>query len=146
MVGVIGAGPAGSTFAARMVQLGHDVCLVERARFPRRHLGESLSPGALPLLETIGAREAVEAAGFRRVRRVHVKWEGGPHGREYPREQGLLVDRGGFDGILLERARALGARVLQPAIMRELKSDESGWSVDVDVDVDGSAVQLRADF
>ena len=28
---VIGAGPAGSTFAARMAQLGHDVCLVERA-------------------------------------------------------------------------------------------------------------------
>ena len=37
---VIGAGPAGSTFAARMAQLGHDVCLVERQSFPRRHLGD----------------------------------------------------------------------------------------------------------
>ena len=42
---VIGAGPAGSTFAARMAQLGHHVHLIERQRFPRRHLGESLSPG-----------------------------------------------------------------------------------------------------
>ncbi len=64
-----------STFAARMAQLGHSVCLVERARFPRSHLGESLSLGVSPLLETIGAREAVEAAGFLRVRSVRVKWD-----------------------------------------------------------------------
>src|SRR5262245_24476113 len=39
---VMGAGPAGSTYAARMAQLGHDVCIVEAARFPRARLGESL--------------------------------------------------------------------------------------------------------
>jgi flavin-dependent dehydrogenase len=141
---VIGGGPAGSTFAARMTQLGHDVCLVERARFPRRHLGESLSPGVLPLLETIGAREAVEAAGFRRVRNVSVKWGGELEVREDAREQGLLVDRGDFDQILLERAVALGTRVLQPAIVRERNSAEGGWSVNVDAD--GGAVQRRVDF
>ena len=141
---VIGAGPAGSTFAARMAQLGHDVCLIERARFPRRHLGESLSPGVLPLLETIGAREAVDAAGFRRVRNVRVKWDGELHVREDAREQGLLVDRGDFDRLLLERARALGVRVLQPAHVRERKSDGGGWSIDVEAD--GGAVRLRADF
>jgi 2-polyprenyl-6-methoxyphenol hydroxylase-like FAD-dependent oxidoreductase len=69
---VIGAGPAGSTFAARMAQLGHDVCLVERQSFPRRQLGESLSPGVLPLLDMTGARQSVEAARFRRVRIVRV--------------------------------------------------------------------------
>ena len=52
---VVGAGPAGSTYAARMAQLGHDVSLVEAARFPRAHLGESLSPGVLPLLERTGS-------------------------------------------------------------------------------------------
>jgi flavin-dependent dehydrogenase len=41
----IGAGPAGSTFAARMVQLGHHVLLIER--LPRMQPGESLSPGRL---------------------------------------------------------------------------------------------------
>jgi 2-polyprenyl-6-methoxyphenol hydroxylase-like FAD-dependent oxidoreductase len=73
---VVGGGPAGSTFAARMAQLGHDVVLVEQAVFPRRQLGESLSPGVLPLLDMTGARAAVEAAGFRRVRTVLVLWEG----------------------------------------------------------------------
>src|SRR5260221_11513130 len=101
---VIGAGPAGSTFAARMAQLGHQVCLFERARFPRRHLGESLSPGVLPLLETTGARTAVEAAGFRRIRRVHVKWDGPFQIREDTRAKGLLVERGGFAEPLLDPA------------------------------------------
>ena len=55
-VSVIGGGPAGSTFAARMAQLGYHVVLLEREFFPRRRLGESLSPGVLPLLAMTGAR------------------------------------------------------------------------------------------
>lgn len=141
---VIGGGPAGSTFAARMAQLGHDVCLIERARFPRSHLGESLSPGVMPLLDTIGARAAVDAAGFRRVRSVLVKWDEDLKARQDPREQGLLVDRGPFDRLLLERARALGVRVLQPALIRERRRDEKGWSVRIEAE--GCTSHLRAAF
>ena len=141
---VIGAGPAGSTYAARMAQLGHDVCLIERARFPRRHLGESLSPGVLPLLATTGARDAVEAAGFRRVRNVHVKWDGELKVREDAREEGLLVDRGDFDRLLLERARTLGVRVLQPANVRERKGGDGGWRINVETA--GGAARIHADF
>lgn len=141
---VIGAGPAGSTFAARMAQLGHSVCLVERARFPRSHLGESLSLGVSPLLETIGAREAVEAAGFLRVRSVRVKWDAALQVREDAREQGLLVDRGEFDRLLMERAKALGVRVLQPARVRQSRNDHDGWRIEVDAG--GNPAQLRVDF
>jgi flavin-dependent dehydrogenase len=141
---VIGAGPAGSTFAARMAQLGHRVLLVERERFPRSHLGESLSAGIAPLLEVIGAREAIDAADFRRVRRVRVQWDGPLRVREDPREQGLLVDRGEFDRLLLEHARALGVRVLQPARVRARKESDDGWRVDLDSDA--GAEQIRADF
>ena len=129
---IIGGGPAGSTLAIRLAQLGHRVCLVERATFPRRHLGESLSPGVLPLLETIGARRAVEEAGFRRVRSVQVTWDQGPTERQDSAQQGLLVDRGPFDQLLLERARAAGVRVLQPAVVRERHLEESGWRLRVD--------------
>jgi 2-polyprenyl-6-methoxyphenol hydroxylase-like FAD-dependent oxidoreductase len=86
----------------------------------------------------------VDAAGFPRVRRVHVKWEGEPQIRDDPREQGLLVDRDNFDRILLERAKALGVQVLQPARVCECNSDHGGWSVDIRAN--GSPVQLRADF
>lgn len=128
---VIGAGPAGCVMAARLAQLGLAVCLVERETFPRRHLGESLSPGVLPLLETIGARGAVEAAGFTRVRRVLSNWEGPLTERIDPGEQGLLVDRGRFDTLLVERARALGVDLMQPAMLREYAHDDNGWRLGI---------------
>lgn len=141
---IVGSGPAGSTLATRLAQLGHDVCLIERAAFPRSHLGESLSPGVLPLLELTGVRNIVEAAGFRRVRTVQVNWDKGREERLDPAERGLLVDRGHFDRLLLERARAVGVRVLQPASVRETRWRESGWSLLVDTD--GRRVEIRAAF
>ena len=143
-IGVMGGGPAGATFAARMAQLGHDVWLAERAQFPRRHLGEALTPGVLPLLEVTGARAAVEAERFRAVRRVRVIWEAGPQLREDPRRQGLIVDRGAFDRVLIDRARDLGVKVLQPATVRGRRLDADGWTVAIDT-ADG-ACMLRADF
>lgn len=141
---VLGGGPAGSTLAARLAQLGHDVCLIERASFPRRHLGESLSPGVLPLIETAGAREAVEAAGFRRVSSVLVKWGNRPEERSDPGHQGLLVDRGHFDSVLLDHARAAGVRVLQPAAVRERRLDEDGWTLRIEAK--GNCFDVRAAF
>ena len=141
---VMGAGPAGCVMAARLAQLGFTVCLVERAQFPRRHLGESLSPGVLPLLDTIGARGAVEAAGFTRVRSVRSNWEGNVAERIDAQEQGLLVDRGRFDALLMERATSLDVIVLQPATVRERRQRDDGW--DLVIDQAGQSRQLRVRF
>lgn len=141
---VIGAGPAGCVMAARLAQLGFAVCMVERAPFPRPHLGESLSPGVLPLIETIGARRGVEASGVTRVRAVVSNWEGGFTKRVDPREQGLLVDRGRFDAVLLGRARTLGVMVLQPAVVRERTHRDDAWHLAVDAG--GTSRRLRARF
>jgi hypothetical protein len=111
-VAVVGAGPAGCVFATRMAQLGFDVCLVERMRFPRPHLGESLSPGVMPLLASMGSAAVVEAAGFPRVSAVSTNWDGAEAVRHDPRAEGMLVDRGVFDAALLARAEAVGVRVL----------------------------------
>jgi flavin-dependent dehydrogenase len=144
---VIGAGPAGCVFAARLAQLGHEVTIVERRVFPRTALGESLSPGVLPLLDMIGARGAVDAAGFTRVRSVITTWDGALTHRDDPGESGLLVDRERFDGLLLEQARALGVRVLQPATLRERRFASGRWSLILQHDggVGEIAVDLHAD-
>lgn len=141
---VIGAGPAGSTFAARMAQLGHRVHLIERQRFPRRHLGESLSPGVMTLLRAADMHEAVEAAGYPAVGGVWVKWPDGPKLREDTGAKGLLVDRAEFDLRLLDRARAFGVQVHQPAIVRQQIWDGTRWRLTVDAD--RTSEYLDADF
>ncbi|HYN79360.1 MAG TPA: NAD(P)/FAD-dependent oxidoreductase [Lamprocystis sp. (in: g-proteobacteria)] len=127
---IIGGGPAGSVLAARLAQFGLGVCLVERVSFPRRHWGESLTPGVLPLLKSIGAGPALERARYPRGRRVHRSW-GAEQGWRDPDGQGLLVDRGHFDGLLLEHARACGVRILQPALLEGWGRGAAGWRLTV---------------
>lgn len=141
---VIGGGPAGSVFATRMAQLGHQVHLIERQRFPRSHLGESLSPGVMTLLKAANMHGTIELAAFPRVRCVRVTWADGPKLREDPDANGMLVDRGEFDRRLLARARALGVQVHQPAHVLEQKWDDAKWRLTVDAD--GTSKRLDADF
>lgn len=58
---VIGGGPAGSTTAALLADAGHDVLLLDKARFPReKPCSEYSSPSLVRLLETLGAKDAFE--------------------------------------------------------------------------------------
>ncbi len=63
---IIGGGPAGSTTAAITKHYAPDlrVLLLEKAHFPRHHVGESLLAGASPVLQEMGAYEKVAQAGF----------------------------------------------------------------------------------
>lgn len=137
---VIGAGPAGSVFAARLAELGHAVTLIEREAFPRPRVGESLSPGVPPLLDAIGAGHVL--AGGRRSGRLASAWEGAPRWRE---DGGaFVVDRGRFDALLLAHARARGARVEQPA--RVISRERSGGVWRLTVETGGTNLALEVDF
>lgn len=61
---VAGGGPAGSLAAAMLAREGVDVTLVEREKFPRYHIGESLLTSAIPVLQFVGAFDRVNAHGF----------------------------------------------------------------------------------
>lgn len=61
---VIGAGPAGAVAAALLKRRGHDVLMLERQRFPRFSIGESLLAHCLEFIEEAGMMDAVRAAGF----------------------------------------------------------------------------------
>jgi len=60
---VMGGGPAGSTAATLLARLGRKVILLEKARHPRFHIGESLLPMNLPVFERLGVAEKVRAMG-----------------------------------------------------------------------------------
>lgn len=61
---VIGGGPAGSTVAGFLNQMGHRVLLLEREVFPRHHIGESMIAATIDVLAEIGLEEKLAAANF----------------------------------------------------------------------------------
>src|SRR5690606_41623643 len=56
---VIGGGPAGSTIATLLARKGWQVTMLEKERHPRFHIGESLLPMNMPILEAPGGRAQV---------------------------------------------------------------------------------------
>ena len=61
---IIGAGPAGAIAGAKLVQAGVSVKIVEKLRFPRFVIGESLLPRCNELLENANMLSCVQSAGF----------------------------------------------------------------------------------
>jgi flavin-dependent dehydrogenase len=61
---VVGAGPSGSIASALLKRRGYDVLVLERQKFPRFSIGESLLVHCLDFVEEAGMLQAVEAAGF----------------------------------------------------------------------------------
>ena len=143
---VIGGGPAGATVARRLTRLGHQVLLVEQHPFPRSHVGESLSPGILPLLDVLEVRDCIESADFFRPQRALIRWR---NKLEYvhwePHEPGFQVDRGVFDLLLLNLAAQSGVKLVQPGRALSTVADPTGgWLVAIEHR--GRLRQAKAEF
>lgn len=116
---VVGAGPAGSTAAGYLAPLGHRTLLLERGRFPRHRIGESLLPSMMPVLEDFGLVNACREAGFVEKTgatfvwgRTREPWEIRFADAEFlPSSFAFHVERSVFDQILLDNARRRGASV-----------------------------------
>ncbi|MFF5447696.1 NAD(P)/FAD-dependent oxidoreductase [Streptomyces sp. NPDC012888] len=120
---VIGGGPAGTTAAALLAREGFAVTLLEKARFPRYHIGESLLPSLLPLLDLLGARQSIEDRGYVRKQGAYYDWGGQQWhltfdgiGPDAP--YSFQVVRADFDHALLDHARAQGVRVHEETAVR----------------------------
>lgn len=61
---IIGGGPGGSSSAITLAEKGYNVVLLEKARHPRFHIGESLLPANLPLFERLGVADEIRAIGM----------------------------------------------------------------------------------
>lgn len=121
---VIGGGPAGSSLAGLLALRGHRVLLLERERFPRYHIGESLITGFLSVIDELGLRERLDEMGFVKKYGGSLVWgrqrqrwgfrfiEGGPYEHSYQ------VRRADFDALLLARARELGVDVVEDATVK----------------------------
>ena len=117
---VIGGGPAGSAAATMLARKGWQVTVLEREQFPRDHVGESLLPASIPILEELGALPAVETASFLPKQGATMVWGSGDApwswyfketSQRYPHS--YQVWRPQFDQILLDNAKAQGVTVLE---------------------------------
>ncbi|MGA8707400.1 MAG: NAD(P)/FAD-dependent oxidoreductase [Steroidobacteraceae bacterium] len=119
---IIGGGPAGSTAAALLARKGHRVSLIEKARHPRFHIGESLLPANLPLLQQLGVAEEVRAIGMQKWGAEFIShWDGRQQDFRFTdawnksQPFSYHVRRSEFDRILIRNAERAGAQVIEGA-------------------------------
>jgi flavin-dependent dehydrogenase len=120
---VIGGGPAGSTVGTLLADAGRRVLLLEKERFPRYHIGESLLSATVTIFEKLGVLEKIEKAGH--TKKHGISWVWGKDRSLWtvyfkdaigiPHDFSFQVERGAFDKMLLDNAREHGVSVLEEA-------------------------------
>jgi flavin-dependent dehydrogenase len=150
---VVGGGPSGSTTAALLRRRGWRVIQLEKDRHPRFHIGESLLPCNLPIMEELGVLDKVRALGV-------VK-----HGADFPspRPEGyqtfhfrralggspphaFQVKREEFDQMLFEHARESGVDARERVKVDNVEVDGIGRIAARAHDADGNALTFRARY
>lgn len=149
---VIGGGPAGSTAATLLARQGRRVVLVDKARHPRFHIGESLLPGTVRLLEELGVRSQVEAIGmpkygieFISPEHDHTSLLEFADAWDKGMPMAWQVRRSAFDELLFRHAAAQGAQAIEGCRVRDVAFDAEGATVQATLD-DGAKRTWRARF
>lgn len=125
---VIGGGPGGSTVATALSRAGRSVLVLEREKFPRFHVGESLLPFSLPIFDRLGVHEKVRAAGYQAkygaffwnetngtTRPVNFA-----EARDPNHPMAYQVKRAEFDELLLRHSESCGAEVREETSVEDI--------------------------
>src|SRR5437762_9304983 len=125
---IIGGGPAGCAAATVLAEMGHEVLVLEREKFPRYHVGESLLPFTYYPLERLGLLEKMRQSAFVKKYSVQFVSVSGKASQPFyfstryepDVAQTWQVLRSEFDQMLLENARSKGATILEETTVLEL--------------------------
>jgi flavin-dependent dehydrogenase len=143
---VVGGGPAGAACAIVLARAGMDVALIEASRYETFRAGETLPPAARPLLERLNVWECLAHDALQAAPGIVSVW-----GRETPYENdfvfnpfgpGWHLDRARFDQLMVEAARAAGAKIVAGRVVGT--SHEQVWHVEATTDA--GAIRISAGF
>jgi geranylgeranyl reductase family protein len=146
---VVGGGPAGSATALALATAGHEVLLLDKARFPRhKPCSDYLNAGAAQLLSEMGVLDDVTRAGGRRIEGMVVHAPSGDRftanfAKAEPGRAAIGISRECLDHLLLERAKAAGVNVRERAHVRDVLR-VNGSVAGVVATIDGVTEQVRA--
>ncbi|HYR58652.1 MAG TPA: NAD(P)/FAD-dependent oxidoreductase [Chthoniobacteraceae bacterium] len=150
---VIGAGPAGSTAAALLAEKGRRVLVLEKEKFPRYHIGESMMPFCWFTLERLGVLGEIERIAYTKKYSVQFVTQDGRQSQpfyffqhyDHPSSTTWQVERADFDLMLLENARRKGAQVREQTPVKRVLKDDGGRVIGVEaVDSAGQTFEVFA--
>jgi FADH2-dependent halogenase len=150
---IIGCGPGGASAACYLRQAGHSVIVLEKEKFPRFHIGESLLPYNQGLFDDLGVTPMIEAAQFPKKFGAQFHLMDGSrcqrfvfrNGRFTAYTESIQVERAKFDHILMKRAQQVGADVREEWTVRKFSENPDGVEVEASDDK-GAVHKLRGKF
>ena len=128
---VVGGGPAGSTVGALLADAGRKVLVIDREKFPRFRVGESLMPATYWTLERLGVLDQMKCSSFPNKHSVQFFAKNGEAAAPYyfsrvnqhESSQTWQVDRRDFDHMLLKNAAAKNADVFEQVRVHDVLFD-----------------------
>jgi flavin-dependent dehydrogenase len=155
---IIGGGPAGATCGALLARQGRKVLILERSKFPRFHIGESLMPESYWVFKRLGMLPKLKNSPFVKKYSVQFVNATGKESQPFyfdemnPHEcsQTWQVTRAEFDKMMLDNAAEASCEVWEEANVTDVHlepsdTDDLPRATGVTVSRDGHpAVRLNA--
>ena len=132
---IIGGGPAGSTAGALLAEKGWHVVILEKEKFPRYHIGESLMPYCYFTFERLGVLDKIRQLGYVKKHSVQFVGRDGKVSTpfyffqhlDHPAATTWQVWRQDFDAMMLDHAREKGAEVREEMKVTDFLRDDKGF-------------------
>ncbi len=151
-VAIVGGGPAGSTAATLLARAGRRVVVLEREKFPRFHIGESLLPFSTQTFDRLGVREKLDRTFLPKyggeivaacgTRGVKFYFKDGFRSR---RDRAYQVTRSEFDKLLLDHSRENGAEVREETEVKKIAFKPDRVTIDIETST-GASEALEARY